>query len=219
MLIFLNGCSTKNNDKDFYVISSERNDIKDKEPELWSWIEAQSRKAQSKKEKAKTLYPEQLTYAQNLIKDPIQNQKRQLIQGVWIDCNGLGLGDVYKFMVDGRFYNFQKKFNDNNCKTGAKPGLAGFGFEFIGFYLVGKILSHEGIGKIYELDLIHTDSPRTKTYDESRVYYKVANIDGNKLLFNSRTNRSIYLPPKNRNTRLDKKEYTYLKCNCEITAE
>jgi hypothetical protein len=215
----LASCANTKAESEDYVISADRNDIKEKDPELWSWIETQSKSIRSKEKQAKAIYPKQLEYVKSLTDDPKQIEKRQAFNGVWVDCYDNGLGKVYIFQPNGEFHSFEKRFNSSDCTGSTKPGLAGFGFEFQGYYLVGKMLETSDSGNIHELDLVHTDNERSKNYDESKTYYKVAQVNNAELRFSSRGNPSVLLPPKKRNLRLDKVQYTYNKCNCTIEVE
>lgn len=206
-------------DNEPYIVSGERNDIQKYEPELWSWLKIQNNKNYSKIKQAKDIYPKQLQYVKGLSNDSIQVERRKPLEGVWIDCGGNNTGSVYKFLPNGRFHSFEKKFDKFDCTGDAKPGVSGFGFEFMGYYLVGKNLDSKVSGATFELDLIHIDSARSKNYDESKAYYKVVNINNRKLRFSSRGNPSVLLPPKKRNLRLDKEKYTYNKCDCLIEVE
>ena len=217
--LLFTGCSAINDNKDAYIISSKQNDIKTNHPKLWSWIELQALKASVKESKAKELYPQQLNYARGLKIDAEQIERREILQGVWVDCNGAGLGSVYKFSPEGKFNSFEKKFADSNCTSTTKAGLAGFGLEFNGYYIIGNQLASNGSGEIYELDFVHTDNWRTQSYDESKIYYKVVQVNGNEMLFSNRSNPSVYLSPETRNLKLDRKKFTYLKCNCKISVE
>jgi len=219
LIVFLVACSNTNTRNEPYVISADRNDIEEKEPELWSWIKTQSKGIRSKEKKAKDIYPKQLEYVESLSKDPKQIEKRKVFNGVWVNCDGYGLGKVYKFSSDGKFHSFEKRFSESDCSGSTKPGLAGLGFEFKGYYLVGEILKTSGAGNIHELDLVHIDSERTPNFNESRTYYQVAFVSDAELRFSNRGNPSVLLPPRTRNLRLDKPKYTYSKCKCTVEVE
>ena len=49
----LASCANTKAESEDYVISADRNDIKEKDPELWSWIETQSKSIRSKEKQAK----------------------------------------------------------------------------------------------------------------------------------------------------------------------
>lgn len=212
------GCSNTDSPPSQYIVSEKRNDIKEHDPELWSWIEVKAKGISAKKLEAKNIYPTQLEYAKKVATDDIQIEKGKAFIGTWIDCE-YGKGAVYIFRDDGTFQSFDKSFDDSQCKSGVKPGLAGFGFEFMGYYLIGKEINRDEEGTIYELDLIHTDSPRTEKYDESLVYYKVVKINNDSFRLSHRGNPGVILPPTMRNLRLDEERYTYNKSNLEVSAD
>lgn len=214
--------NTEKTSDDVYVVSETRNDIKERDPELWEWLEKIGKKAAERRNREinSVDYMAEVNRAVTSVLEEPQISKNAKLLGRWKDCITAkyknkgdkdwqlrGTSSIYTFNKDGTFRKESVNYSDVSCQNDEVPNT--FWGANNGFYYIGEQLSDINGMEVYEINMIYGDREETKKYNEARVYFTVVGFKGDELLFGSRNGPGNMRTPEGREITLDKPEFVY----------
>lgn len=236
-------CSCESNpdikSNDYYIVTKDRNDIKEKYPEVWKKILAKSKgNAKRRQEEIDSVdYQFELNRAVLDVKTAKGQEKIKTISGLWKSCKIRkykdadatddeswktdGEGRFIEFMGDSKFKIYNQYYSSLNCEgkpifndslnCGGKIYSSDKVQRFKGYYYIGSLIkSKEGVN-VYEINMIHQDMPCSNTYSEERVYFTIVEINSEYITFGSRAERGRQGTPIHRPKGLDNEAFRYYK--------
>jgi hypothetical protein len=239
VILLLCSCASNPDIKsnDYYIVTKDRNDIKEKHPELWKKMVAESKENEkrSQEEINSVDYQFELNRAVLDIKTPKGQEKIRKVSGLWRNCTverykddisdeswkTRGKGRLIEFMGDSKFKIYNHYYSSLNCEgkplffdslnCGGESYSSNEILRFEGHYYIGNLMkSKEGVD-VYEINMVHQDMPCSKTYNEERVYFTIVEIKNEYINFGNRAERSRQRTPLHRPKSLDKEKFRYYK--------